>query len=74
VAVPMVAARYLFTSGPYFLIIPVTGIIGHYLPVYHRFIGGRGETIMLGSMFVINWSGAILVNILSTLLGFLTFL
>ena len=72
VAVPMVIARILFKTEPYFLIIPVTGIIGHYLPLYHGFVGGRGETIMLGSMFVINWPGAILVTVVSTILGFIT--
>lgn len=72
IAVPMLVAKFIFTTEPYFLIIPVTGILGHYLPLYHGFIGGRGETIMLGSMFVANWFGAILVNILSTILGFIT--
>lgn len=72
VAIPMIIARFVFTSEPYFLIIPVTGILGHYLPIYHGFKGGRGETIMLGSMFVINWFGAILVNIVATIVGFLT--
>ena len=72
VAVPMLIAKLLFKSEPYFLIIPVFGIIGHYLPVYHGFIGGRGETIMLGSMFVVNWFGTLLVNIIGTILGFIT--
>lgn len=72
VAVPMLIAKFLFTTQPYYLIVPVFGMIGHYLPVYYGFIGGRGETIMLGSMFVANWYGAILVNLISTILGFIT--
>ena len=72
VALPTLAAKLLFTSEPYFLIIPLFGILGHYLPVYHNFIGGRGETIMLGAMFVVNWFGTIIVNIASTILGFIT--
>ena len=47
-------------------------MIGHYLPVYYSFIGGRGETIMLGAMFVANWFGTLLVNVVSTILGFIT--
>lgn len=72
VAVPMLIAKLLFKSEPWYLIIPVFGMIGHYLPVYHNFIGGRGETVMLGSMFVVNWFGTLFVNIISTILGFIT--
>ncbi len=72
VAAPMLVARLLFKTEPYFLIIPVFGMIGHYLPVYHGFVGGRGETVMLGSMFVVNFFGTIIVNVASTILGFIT--
>ena len=72
VAVPMLIAKLLFKSEPWYLIIPVFGMIGHYLPVYHGFTGGRGETVMLGSMFVVNWFGTLIVNIISTILGFIT--
>lgn len=72
VALPMLAVKLLFTSEPYYLIIPLFGMIGHYLPVYYNFVGGRGETIMLGSMFVVSWFGTLLVNIISTILGFIT--
>ena len=72
VAVPMLIARVIFKTEPYYLIIPVFGMIGHYLPLYNGFVGGRGETVMLGSMFVVNWFGTLLVNAVSTILGFLT--
>jgi len=72
VAIPMLIAKLLFKTEPYYLIVPVFGMIGHYLPVYHNFIGGRGETIMLGSMFVASWFGTLAVNIVSILLGFIT--
>lgn len=72
IVIPMLIFKLVFTSEPYYLIIPVTGMIGHYLPVYYNFVGGRGETIMLGSMFVVNWFGTLVVNIISTILGFIT--
>lgn len=72
VAAPALIVKLLFTTEPYFLIIMVFGMIGHYLPVYYKFIGGRGETIMLGSMFVVNWFGTLFVNAVSTILGFIT--
>jgi len=72
VAIPMLLVKLIFKTEPYYLIVAVFGMIGHYLPVYYRFIGGRGETIMLGSMFVVSWFGTIAVNIVSTILGFIT--
>jgi glycerol-3-phosphate acyltransferase PlsY len=72
VAIPMLMVKMIFKTEPYYLIVPVFGMIGHYLPVYYNFIGGRGETIMLGSMFVVNWFGTLLVNVVSTILGFIT--
>lgn len=72
VALPMLAVKLLFTSEPYFLIIPIFGMLGHYLPVYNKFIGGRGETVMLGSMFVADWFGTLFVNLISTVLGFIS--
>lgn len=72
VAIPMLIVKFLFPSEPYYLLVAVFGMIGHYLPVYYNFIGGRGETIMLGSMFVVNWFGTLLVNLVSTILGFIT--
>lgn len=72
VALPTLIVKLVFTSEPYFLIIPIFGILGHYLPVYHNFIGGRGETIMMGAMLVVNWLGTIIVFAVSTILGFVT--
>lgn len=72
VILPTLGVKLLLTSEPYFLIVTVFAMIGHYLPVYHNFKGGRGETIMLGSMIVFNWLGTIIVFIISTLLGFIT--
>jgi acyl phosphate:glycerol-3-phosphate acyltransferase len=72
VALPTLVAKLLFTSEPYFLIIPIFGILGHYLPVYYNFVGGRGETIMMGAMLVVNWIGTLIVFAASTILGFIT--
>ncbi|MRR18749.1 glycerol-3-phosphate acyltransferase [bacterium] len=72
VILPTLGTKLLLTSEPYFLIVTIFAMIGHYLPVYHHFKGGRGETIMLGSMIVFNWVGTIIVFCISTVLGFVT--
>jgi acyl phosphate:glycerol-3-phosphate acyltransferase len=72
VAVPTLLVKLLFISEPYFLLTALFGVIGHNLPVYYRFKGGRGESSILGILLVINWTGLLLVNLAATILGFVT--
>jgi glycerol-3-phosphate acyltransferase PlsY len=72
VAVPTLMVKLFITTEPYFLLTALFGVIGHNLPVYFRFKGGRGESSILGILLVINWFGLLLVNLASTVLGFVT--
>ena len=71
VIVPLIIFRYiLFPIEPYFLYIAAFGLIGHNWPIYYRFKGGRGHSVMFGSLIVIDWL-AVFINIfLGNLLGF----
>ena len=72
VALPTLAVKLLFQPDPYFLVIAICGIAGHNYPIYHKFIGGRGESPIIGALFVINWFGIFIANAASTLLGDIT--
>jgi glycerol-3-phosphate acyltransferase PlsY len=72
VAVPTLVVELIFPSQPYYLLTALFGVIGHNLPIYYRFKGGRGESPILGILLVINWFGLILVNLAATFLGFVT--
>lgn len=72
VALPTLLIKLVFTGQPWFLLTSLFGIIGHIYPVWYRFVGGRGESSILGSLFVINWFGVFLVNATGILLGFIT--
>jgi glycerol-3-phosphate acyltransferase PlsY len=72
VAVPTLAAFYLFRGEPYFLFTAAFGIAGHNYPVYHRFKGGRGESPILGAMLIVNWFGILVANAGGMILGYLT--
>lgn len=72
VAVPTLLVKLFFISEPYFLFTALFGVIGHNLPVYYRFKGGRGESSILGILIVINWFGLLLVNLAAIILGFVT--
>ncbi len=55
--------KLVLTTEPCFLLVALFGVIGHNLPVYYRFRGGRGESPIIGSLLVINWFGLIITNL-----------
>jgi glycerol-3-phosphate acyltransferase PlsY len=69
VAFPMLAFKLAYPDHPYFLILAVAGLVGHIWPVYHRFRGGRGLSVILGSLAVIDWLGALVVPTVGMVLG-----
>jgi len=71
VDIPTLLLKVIFTTQPYFLVYTIAGIAGHNYPVYHKFIGGRGESPIIGAIFVINWFGVFIASLASQLLGFL---
>jgi acyl phosphate:glycerol-3-phosphate acyltransferase len=72
VGVPTLVTKLLITSNPIFLLTAFFGILGHNYPIYYRFVGGRGESPIIGSLLVINWFGIIIANLASAVLGFIT--
>ena len=72
VALPTLMAKLFFTSEPYFLLVALFGVIGHNLPVWYGFKGGRGESPIIGALLIINWFGLILANVAAAVLGFIT--
>ncbi len=72
VAIPTLLAKLAFTTEPWYLLVALFGVIGHNLPVYYKFHGGRGESPIIGSLMVINWFGLIITNLAAILLSFIT--
>lgn len=71
VIIPLIIFRYfLFPTEPYFLYVAAFGLVGHNWPIYYRFKGGRGHSVMLGSLIVIDWLAVIINIILGNLIGF----
>ena len=72
VALPTLLFKLLFPSQPYYLLTAIFGICGHNYPLYHKFVGGRGESPILGALLVINWFGIIIANGIASVLGYFT--
>lgn len=71
VAGPTLILLLLFPGKSFHLVFALFGVLGHNYPVFFGFTGGRGESPILGALFVINWFGVLLVNLVATILGFI---
>jgi glycerol-3-phosphate acyltransferase PlsY len=69
VILPTLAFRLYAPDQPYYLVASVTGLLGHNWPLYHRFRGGRGFSVIFGSFVVVDWLGALVTPLVGTLVG-----
>jgi acyl phosphate:glycerol-3-phosphate acyltransferase len=72
IALPTLFIKMTFTTHPFFLIVALFGIIGHNYPIYYSFVGGRGESPIIGALIIINWFGILIANAAALILGFIT--
>ena len=49
IILPTIILKYYFPDQPFYLLTALTGILGHDYPIYHRFRGGGGESLILGA-------------------------
>jgi glycerol-3-phosphate acyltransferase PlsY len=66
---PMLAFWFIFPEKPYYLIVSAAALVGHNWPLYYNFKGGRGESVVYGSMILIDLLGAVVCNIAAVILG-----
>lgn len=64
--------KQLSPEQPLFLIASGMTVVGHVWPFYLRFRGGRGQSPIIGSLFVIDWPAALIVFPAAQVLGVLT--
>jgi glycerol-3-phosphate acyltransferase PlsY len=71
VAIPTLAFRLWAPDQPYFLIVAAAGLVGHDLPLFHGFLGGRGESPIYGGLLVIDPVAVVGTTVLGALTGFI---
>ncbi len=69
VAVPTLAFRLWAPEQPYYLVTAAAGLVGHDLPLFHGFKGGRGESPIYGGLIVIDPVAVIGTTLLGALAG-----
>ncbi len=72
--VPMLLIHYvIFPTEYYHLLFSLAAVIGHNWPIYFRFRGGRGFSVIFGSFLALDWLGAFSTIIIGILLGMVVF-
>lgn len=69
--IPVLGVRMLYPGQFYYLVAATFVLLGHIFPVYHRFKGSGGYTVMLGSLAVVDWLAALILPIAGPLIGLL---
>lgn len=59
----------LFPDEPLYVVAAGGAIVGHILPVYHRFRGGGGLSTIYGAFLVIDWVGVVATAIVALAAG-----
>lgn len=66
------AFRLAFPNDSYFLIASGFAVVGHIWPIFHRFRGGRGQSPVIGGLFVVDWPAPLIAYPLAQVLGLVT--
>jgi acyl phosphate:glycerol-3-phosphate acyltransferase len=69
IAVPMLILKLLYGTEPYYLFYSCTGLIGNNWPLFYRFKGGTGFSVILGSLLIVDYWAVIATPLLGLLLG-----
>lgn len=67
--VPTLVFRLLFPDDPYYLICAIAVLTGHLWPVWYRFVGGGGNSNILGMLLAISPVGLIVTHTAGMLIG-----
>jgi len=67
--IPAMVLKIWQPSMPYYLIAAAMATIGHNWPVYHRFVGGRGLSPVLGGFLALDWIGTLITNLIGMVVG-----
>ncbi len=66
---PALIFKILYPDTSYYLFAAGMAVVGHNWPVFNRFKGGRGLSSILGGMFVVDWIGLLVTNLISSVFG-----
>ena len=69
VFIPIMIIKTIYPDQIYFLFTAFAALVGHVWPVYYKFRGGRGISVIYGTLFAIDWIGVFATSIPGMLIG-----
>ncbi|MGD8921637.1 MAG: glycerol-3-phosphate acyltransferase [Candidatus Zixiibacteriota bacterium] len=69
VFVPVMIVKAIYPGQIYFLFTAFGALVGHVWPIYYGFRGGRGISVIYGTLFAIDWIGVFATSIPGMLIG-----
>jgi glycerol-3-phosphate acyltransferase PlsY len=69
VAAPVAVLRHLAPEVRYDAVFATAALLGHVWPAWHRFRGGRGLSVVYGSLLVWDWVGMLVTSTAGMLFG-----
>lgn len=66
---PTLALRLLLPEDHYHLVVGVAVLVGHLWPVWHRFVGGGGNSSIIGMVLAISPLGVLVTHAIGMLVG-----
>lgn len=69
VFIPVFILKKAFPGEPAYLIWAAAALVGHVWPVYYRFKGGGGMSVVIGSLFAIDWIAVFVMSLGGVIVG-----
>lgn len=69
VALPVALLRHVFPEVRYDAVFATAALLGHVWPAWHRFRGGRGLSVVYGSLLVWDWVGMLVTALAGMAFG-----
>jgi glycerol-3-phosphate acyltransferase PlsY len=66
---PALVFRLWYPGTPLYVITGVAAVVGHNWPIYYRFKGGRGMSVIRGATLVVDWIGSIVSIVTASLIS-----
>jgi glycerol-3-phosphate acyltransferase PlsY len=71
--VPTFMTRSLWPAEDWHLVVGVLVVVGHVWPLWHRFVGGRGQSTLIGVVLVVSPLSLVVAILVGAVAGLLVF-
>lgn len=70
---PTLMTRILWPAEEWYLVVGVMVVVGHVWPIWHRFVGGRGQSTLIGSVLAVSPLALVVAILVGAVAGLFLF-